>query len=197
MPLGEPELAGGPSSQVSTPGPAQVWTEASKRLELEVLKEKLKRAVTKRKRAELTYQIRLVEVEIERWREEEVRRTRSQRQPPEKLEISQLRIESPMEITLAVVQGGGVLGVSVYSIHLLRQILHDPERVGSWLPRLVESWHRGMAGAETARYERKQAQLELERAAEVFSKLRVVEVETIGAGDPPDDLVAATNDLRE
>ena len=24
-------------------------------------------------------------------------------------------------------------------IHLLRQVLHDPERVGSWLPRLIES----------------------------------------------------------
>jgi hypothetical protein len=94
-------------------------------------------------------------------------------------------------------------------IHLLRQVLHDPERVGSWLPRLIESWHRGMAGAEAARYEREQAKQKREqqedpvanvsrqliKAADGIVELRVVEVEAVGAGDPPDDLVAVTGNF--
>jgi hypothetical protein len=107
------------------------------------------------------------------------------------LEVFQLRIESPMEITLAVVQGGGVLGVTAYSIHLLRQVLHDGEHIGLWLPRLVRSWHRGMAEVETARHERRlaarrrerqpdpivPAKAELQVLAEKLAGLRVIEVE--------------------
>jgi hypothetical protein len=127
------------------------------------------------------------------------------------LVVSHLRIESPMEITVAVVQSGGTLGVSAYAIHLLRQVLHDPDRVGRWLGRLIEGWHRGMQDAETAGDERKQARerraqqqdpvtdvsLRLKKAGRGLSPPRAVEIETIGAGDPPDDLVAATDNLPD
>jgi hypothetical protein len=130
---------------------------------------------------------------------------------PRKLQVRQLGIESPMEITLAVAQGGGALGISAYAVHVLRQVLHDPDRVGSWLPRLIASWHRGFAEAEAARYERKQAEKErkqeqgfiadpepqLIEAAECLGELPVAVVEAIGAGDPPDDLVAATGEARD
>jgi hypothetical protein len=139
------------------------------------------------------------------------RRRRLERPERKELAVFRLRIESPMEITLAVVHGGGVLGVSAYAIHLLRQVLHDPDRVGGWLPRLVESWHRGMAGVEVARQEHEEAELirrwnheaivgpatNLMMATVDLGDIRAVEVETIGAGDPPDDLKEATSDIPD
>ena len=66
-----------------------------------------------------------------------------------------------------------------------------------------------MAGAEAARYEREQAKQKREqqedpvvnvsrqliKAADGIVELRVVEVEAVGAGDPPDDLVAVTGNF--
>lgn len=130
-----------------------------------------------------------------------------EREKRKELAVSQLRIESPMEITLAVVESGGIFGISAYGIHLLRQVLCDPDRIGSWLPKLRESWHRGMANAESARYEREQIERrrprtqpaadQLMEAAQGLIVFRALDVETIGAGDPPDDLVTAIDDLND
>jgi hypothetical protein len=62
-----------------------------------------------------------------------------------------------MEVTFAVLQGGGVAGIVAYSIHLLVHLMRDPDRVGAWLPRLVAGWHRGMTEAERARQKRGEA----------------------------------------
>lgn len=123
------------------------------------------------------------------------------------LEISQLHIESPMEITLAVVQGGGAAGIVAYSIHLLVHVMRDPERVGAWLPRLVAGWHKGMTEAEQARQEHRDAEQERKQeeaiekastqivvAGKTLKKLPATEVTALGAGEPPDDFIAALTD---
>jgi hypothetical protein len=125
----------------------------------------------------------------------------SKREP---LAVSRLRIESPMEVTLAVVQGGGVAGIVAYSVHLLVHVMRDPKRVGAWLPRLVAGWHEGMTEVEHARREHDEseekrkheeaiakASSQLVAAAEDLKQLPTAEVTAIGVGEPPDDIVAA------
>jgi hypothetical protein len=128
------------------------------------------------------------------------------------LEISRLRIESPMELTLAVVQavgqGGGVAAACIYAVHLLAKVMRDPERVGAWLPRLRAGWHKGMAQMEQARQEHEDAERErsqqaviisnasnqLVAAAESLKELPTAEVIATSAGEPPEDIVPAFTD---
>jgi hypothetical protein len=127
------------------------------------------------------------------------------------LEISQLRIESPMELTLAAVQavghGGGVMAAVIYGVHLLVKVMRDPQRVGAALPRLMAGWHEGMTELEQARQEREEAERErarqaaissadirLVRAAETIKELPTTEVAALDAGEPPEDIVAAFTD---
>jgi hypothetical protein len=123
------------------------------------------------------------------------------------LTVSRLRIESPMELTLAVIHGTGVTGLVAYSVHLLVHVMRDPERVGAWLPRLVAGWHKGMTEVEEARQDHADAESERKRrraiedasnrmiaAAEKIKELPAAEATAIGAGDTPDDIVAALSE---
>jgi hypothetical protein len=126
---------------------------------------------------------------------------------PVLLAISRLRIESPMELAVAVVQTGGPTALAVYSVHLLVHVIRDPERIGAWLPRLVAGWHMGKAEAERARLDYAESLAELKKqraiedasgrliaAAEKIKELPAAEVTAIGAGDTPDDIVAALSE---
>jgi hypothetical protein len=123
------------------------------------------------------------------------------------LTVSQLSIESPMELTLAVVHGTGVSALVAYGVHLLVHVMRDPERVGAWLPRLVAGWHKGMAEVEHARLNHREAEAERKRrraiedasdrlmaAVEKIKDLPAAQATAIGAGDTPDDIVAALSE---
>jgi hypothetical protein len=127
------------------------------------------------------------------------------------LTVSRLRIESPMDLTLAVAQavapGGAITAVAIYSVHLLVRVMRDPERVGACLPRLLAGWHKGMTEAERARLDHARAEAERKKskaiedasgrliaAAEKIKELPAAEATAIGAGDTPDDIVAALSE---
>jgi hypothetical protein len=76
--------------------------------------------------------------------------------PRTSLAIARLQIESPMD--LAVVAQGGVTLVAAYSVHLLAQVLRHPDQIGTWLPRLVASWHDGWREAAQAKGLRRSAE---------------------------------------
>jgi hypothetical protein len=78
---------------------------------------------------------------------------RAGRAPADRLVIAQLRIGSPMELSL-ITQGVGVTAITGYAIYLFAQIVKDPQRVGAWLPRLVAGWHTGMNELDEARRKR-------------------------------------------
>lgn len=131
----------------------------------------------------------------------------SKRRDSISLTVSQLRIESPMELTLAVVHGTGVSALVAYGVHLLVHVMRDPERIAAWLPRLVAGWHKGMTEAEQARLNHREAEAERKRrraiedasgrliaAAEKIKDLPADEATAIGAGETPDDIVAALSD---
>jgi hypothetical protein len=127
------------------------------------------------------------------------------------LEISRLRIESPMELTVALVQaiaqGSGVAAAGIYAVHLLAKVMRDPERVGAWLPRLRAGWYKGMAEMEEAHQEHEDAERgrtqraaisnasdQLVAAAETLKELPTTEVTATSAGEPPEEIVAAFTD---
>jgi hypothetical protein len=123
------------------------------------------------------------------------------------LTVSRLRVESPMDLTLAVIQGGGTTAVVAYSVHLLVHVMRDPQRVGGWLPRLVAGWHKGMTDAEQARQDHVEAERErkehqaiaaaskqLVTAAEALRELPATQVTALAAGEPSDEIVAAFKD---
>jgi hypothetical protein len=126
---------------------------------------------------------------------------------PVSFTISRLRIESPMELAVAVVQTGGPTALAVYALHLLVPVMRDPERVGAWLPRLPVGLRKGMTEAERAgkdladaRAERKKQRAiddaadRLITAAKKIKALPAAEATAIGAGDAPDDIVAAMSE---
>jgi hypothetical protein len=175
----------------------------------EQLEKKLKSTVTQRKRRDLWHRLEVVRAELLRLRllTSPERTSVTELQPLEKLEIFHLRIESPMEVTLAVVQGGGVMAAVAYSVHLLVHVMRDPERVGGWLPRVVAGWHKGMTDVEQARQDHAEAETERKRrravdnpserliaAAENLKELPADEATAIGAGETPDDIVAALSE---
>jgi hypothetical protein len=122
------------------------------------------------------------------------------------LQITRLRIDSPMD--LAVVAQGGLAVVTAYSIHLFVRVLRDPERVGAWLPRLVAGWHKGWGEAANAKKARNFGGADDARVwAEIDAKgneriraliktngrlvstgLKPETVTALGAGEPPEEL---------
>jgi len=64
------------------------------------------------------------------------------------LTFERIKLDSPLEITLAVAQSTGLV---IYALHLLCAFLRDPERIGGWLPRLVTGWHKARRDAEMVR----------------------------------------------
>ena len=129
-------------------------------------------------------------------------------QTPVLFTISRLRIESPMELAVAVVQTGGPTALAIYAVHLLVPVMRDPERVGAWLPRLLVGLRNGMTEAERAgmdladaRAERRRNQRAIDDAADSLliaakklKELPADEATAIGAGETPDDIVAALSD---
>jgi hypothetical protein len=116
---------------------------------------------------------------------------------PAHLTIARLRLESPLDVNVAI-EAVGQTGAIAYGVYLLVHALKDPRRIGAWLPRLIASWHEG----QTERMEAKLTRLEQERtlddaAAQLVRSqyglvdMTPVEITAEGAGDPPDDLVHA------
>jgi hypothetical protein len=120
---------------------------------------------------------------------------------PSSLQVSGLRLNSPLDLSL-VVQGGG-LAIVAYAIHLLAHVMKDPESVGAWLPRVVKGFRIGTREAKLANQPTRSsldreeyeeilvnAALEIEAASEGGLRvLHPVSIETEGAGDTPDDIM--------
>jgi hypothetical protein len=66
-------------------------------------------------------------------------------------------MEFELAVVRAVAEGGGEAAAVIYTVHLLAEVMRDPERVGAWLPRVLAAWHIGMTKAEKARHQREEA----------------------------------------
>lgn len=119
------------------------------------------------------------------------------------LEITRLRIESPMDLVTSA-QGGSVAVLTAYSIHVLVRVLRHPEQIGAWVPRLVAGWELGWREAANARMARHTIEREEKKVKNVEAVTAAVEigdllaatgikpeaVTVFGAGEPPEELVA-------
>jgi hypothetical protein len=85
------------------------------------------------------------------------------------LGIEYLKIASPLTIELTPV-GLGSVGLGAYALHLLACVLRNPEKVGSWLPRLIQAWHQSHADKAGAQLQRLEAESELRKAVEILSE---------------------------
>ena len=129
-------------------------------------------------------------------------------QGPLSFEIARLRIESPMELTLATVAaGGGLAAVAWYSVHLLAKAIRHPQDIGAWIPRVIAGWHKGQAEKDQARQAREEAEREredqlaireaairLRAAGQGLKELPATEATPTDAGEPPEDIVVAFTD---
>jgi hypothetical protein len=125
------------------------------------------------------------------------------------LEITRLRIGSPMELAVAA-GGGGITAIIIYSVHLLAQALRNPEAIGAWLPRLVAAWHLAQGEASRAKRLRYSAEVEeavakrVEEAAALIklghqltaTGIKPEAVTVVGAGEPPEEIVEAARERR-
>jgi hypothetical protein len=116
------------------------------------------------------------------------------------LQISGLRLNSPLDISLAV--QGGALTIVVYGMHILVHVMKDPERVGAWLPRVVKGFRIGMQEATRAKQPPQSSLSEEEHMQVLTSSVAEIQdmaqegleglhpdlVETEGAGDTPEDI---------
>lgn len=117
--------------------------------------------------------------------------------------FSRLRIESPMEVVLALpALAAATAGGTAVALHVLRKIMSDSKHIGAWLPGLVAGWRGGWREAEEERQRRKLVQveghlLELEIAlllsrtmtsAAPLSLLKPVEIATFGVAPPPPEM---------
>jgi hypothetical protein len=112
--------------------------------------------------------------------------------------VQRLHLNSPLEITLAT---AGSTGVTIYALYLLSALLRDPERLGSWIPRLVASWHRARRDAAN---EKQLSELEYEDLLETaiqdeierlpnrhIKKTRPVDLTVTADSEMPPDIAAA------
>jgi hypothetical protein len=124
------------------------------------------------------------------------RHTQVRRDLQQPLIVKYLHLNSPLEITLAA---AGSTGVTIYALYLLSAVLRDPERIGSWLPRLTAGWHNGWREAETARLSRRNELkmirlivddqvLRLLALSEDLANLKAVDVSVLGDSDTPEDI---------
>jgi hypothetical protein len=100
-----------------------------------------------------------------------------------------------MDITL-LVQGSAAV---MYAVHIFVRVMRNPQSVGAWLPRLVAGWHTGQREAEEAKQARKRFEVNQKAAVirltntavQVSTILTPRQVEAIGAGDPPAEIIEA------
>jgi hypothetical protein len=107
--------------------------------------------------------------------------------------VARLRFESPLDVTLVLQAGAGAL--SVMSLRLLVAALRKPEEIGSWLPRVMTGWQRGMREFEEARATRGMPPAFMEVSASVrhasaaLTEAGPAEVEAIGIPEPPEHVI--------
>jgi hypothetical protein len=102
-----------------------------------------------------------------------------------------------MDITL-LVQGGAAV---MYAVHIFVRVMRDPQNVGAWLPRLVAGWRTGRREAEEAKQALEQLEANQNAAvtaltdtAEQLARMMPRQVEAIGAGDPPVEIIEAAGE---
>jgi hypothetical protein len=110
--------------------------------------------------------------------------------------VEYLHLNSPLEITLAA---AGSAGLTLYALYLLSAVLRDPERIGSWLPRLTAGWHKGWREAEKERRLRQDDLQMIEKTvedqvpkliaiSENLADMKAADVTVLGDSETPEDI---------
>jgi hypothetical protein len=111
----------------------------------------------------------------------------------DELLVARLRLESPVDVTLVLQAGASAL--SVMALRLLVAALRKPEEIGSWLPRVMTGWQRGMRDFEDARAMRgvPPAFTEISgsshHASAALTEAGPAEVQAIGIPEPPEHVI--------
>jgi hypothetical protein len=85
------------------------------------------------------------------------------------------------------VHGGKGFAALVYGCHLLVEVMRNPKRISSWLPRLVDRWRPDLGHGEAEGHIFVTALLAL--VTELMSIAPPERVEAIGAGGTPEEIV--------
>jgi hypothetical protein len=117
------------------------------------------------------------------------------------LTFERIHLNSPLEVTLEAV---GSTGLIIYALHLFREVLRDPGRIGAWLPGLAAGWYEGRREALKAQreYEDELRQTQeivdkkvdaLLDLSEDLEKVHPDELTVTGATETPEDIAGALN----
>jgi hypothetical protein len=111
----------------------------------------------------------------------------------DELLVARLRLESPLDVTLVLQAGASAL--SIMALRLLVAALRKPEEIGSWLPRVMTGWQRGMRDFEEARAMRStppgfmEVSTSVPHASAALTEAGPAEVEAIGIPEPPEQVI--------
>ena len=111
----------------------------------------------------------------------------------DELLVARLRFESPVDVTLVLQAGASAL--SVMALRLLVAALRKPDEIGSWLPRVMTGWQRGMRDFEDARAMRgtpaafMDVSASARHASAALTEAGPAEVEAIGIPEPPEHVI--------
>jgi hypothetical protein len=106
---------------------------------------------------------------------------------PDLLPVRLRGAPEPLDLAFDV-HGGAGFAALVYGCHLLVEVMRNPKRISSWLPRLVDRWHPNVI-----RFGEAEGHIFVTALLSLVTELKSIappeRVDAIGAGGTPEEIV--------